>query len=288
MGFSKRQPKLVGCHSKLLSHPDSLKSIHFKETFALISAFKHFRPYLLNTKNSVTVFTDARSLIWVGRNREYSIACNGLANKLAQIQLEIPHTVYSVPSETNYLADIFSRAFSTSRFLDKSKFALSKNQAANIPPITDPFFADENALYQFFSQPLQPENADQFPRNKPKIATPKPIKNLYKLFETCTPEEKYFSALRLLQGWNDKTISKRTASLNSASYNFHTDDDTFRYVKDNHKALFQRHCDEFIKKTMKDIYNTADPIMKKRLQNTLSENLKKNASRIFQTIFPRT
>ena len=26
------------------------------------------------------------------------------------------------------------------------------------------------------------------------------------MFKYCTPEQKYYSALRLLQGWNDKTI----------------------------------------------------------------------------------
>jgi hypothetical protein len=125
--------RVVGCYSKLFSHTDSLKSIHFKETYAMVLAFDHFKAYLLNTQKSVIVFTDARALMWVGRNREYSIACNGLVNKLAKIQLEIPHVVYSVPSEVNYLADIFSRAFTTSRFLDKSEFALSKAQANKLP-----------------------------------------------------------------------------------------------------------------------------------------------------------
>ncbi len=125
--------RVVGCYSKLFSHTDSLKSIHFKETYAMVLAFDHFKAYLLNTQKSVIVFTDARALMWVGRNREYSIACNGLVNKLAKIQLE-PHVVYSVPSEVNYLADIFSRAFTTSRFLDKSEFALSKALGQQTPP----------------------------------------------------------------------------------------------------------------------------------------------------------
>ena len=86
--------RVVGCYSKLFSHTDSLKSIHFKETYALVLAFDHFKAYLLNTQKSVIVFTDARALMWVGRNREYSIACNGLVNKLAKIQLEIPQAVF--------------------------------------------------------------------------------------------------------------------------------------------------------------------------------------------------
>jgi len=77
----------------------------------MVEAFNHFRPYLLNSEKSIIIFTDARALIWVSRNREFSIECNGLVNKLARIQLEIPHMVYSVPSEVNYLADVFSRSF---------------------------------------------------------------------------------------------------------------------------------------------------------------------------------
>jgi hypothetical protein len=40
----------------------------------MVLAFDHFKAYLLNTQKLVIVFTDARALMWVGRNREYSIA----------------------------------------------------------------------------------------------------------------------------------------------------------------------------------------------------------------------
>ncbi len=263
--------RVVGCHSKLFSHTDSLKSIYFKETYALIAAFTHFRPYLLNTKHPITVFTDARSLIWVGRNREYQIACNGLANKLAKIQLEIPHVIYSVPSETNYLADIFSRAFHTSRFLDKSKFTFSKIQAQTLPPLTEPFIADDKTLHQFFSQPLQPEKSDPYTRNKPKICTPKPIKNLYALFENHTPEEKYYSALRLLHGWNDPNIKNTSATLNSTTL---TPSQT-PHILQKHRVLHNSCKDTVLKHTIDELYNNLDKHQQSRLQATLSDNLKK-------------
>lgn len=47
--------------------------------------------------------------------------------------------------------------------------------------------------------------------------TPKPTKSLYKLFKKCTPEEKYYSALRLLHGWNDPTIKKSAEELENNS-----------------------------------------------------------------------
>ena len=268
-----KELKVVGCYSKLFSHTDSLKNIHFKETFALVQCFNHFRPYLLNTTKTVVVFTDARALMWVSRNREYSIACSGLVNKLAKLQLEIPHKIYSVPSEVNYLADIFSRAFHSSRFLDKSVYSLSKVQANKIPPLRDPFVLDEDALYQYFAQPLHGEESDNYPRRKSKISTPKPIKSLYKLFQDCTPEQKYLSALRLLQGWDDKSIHENSASKSELQSN------ALRVIEAKDKPLFKEFCKRAIakavKETMQKVYTDCDPEVSKRIEATLSENFSK-------------
>jgi len=275
--------RVVGCYSKLFSHTDSLKSIHFKETYALVLAFDHFKAYLLNTQKSVIVFTDARALMWVGRNREYSIACNGLVNKLAKIQLEIPHVVYSVPSEVNYLADIFSRAFTSSRFLDKAQFALSKAQANNLPPLTEPFVASESALYQYFALPLITEVDDKYPRRKPKVSTPKPISNLYKLFKDCTPEEKYLSALRMLQGWNDSSLRDED-SIESNSSRVLSDSPSLGHtsqppeVEDLLRAksadLHKLYTDRVMKKTLDQLYGDLDSVQRKRIEATLRENQK--------------
>jgi len=255
---------VVGCYSKLFSHTDSLKSIHFKETYAMVEAFKHFRPYLLASSKSIIVFTDARSLMWVSRNREYSIACNGLVNKLAQIQLEIPHIVYSVPSEVNYLADLFSRAFQESRFLEKSHFSLSKVQANKIPPLTDPCVLTEGDLYFYFSTPIPSEDMDSHPRIKNKIATPRPIKNLYELFKQCTPEQKYYSALRLLKGWNDKNIMLDGGpALN-----------TVEIIEQKNKEVYTLLCQKIVDITMEKLYSDLDKDQASRMRATLMENLK--------------
>lgn len=270
--------RVVGCYSKLFSHTDSLKSIHFKETYAMVLAFDHFKAYLLNTQKSVIVFTDARALMWVGRNREYSIACNGLVNKLAKIQLEIPHVVYSVPSEVNYLADVFSRAFSTSRFLDKNEFALSKCQANQIPPLTEPFLATESALYQYFTLPLSSESGDKYPRKKAKISTPKPVSSLYKLFQDCTPEEKYLSAIRLLQGWDEPSLAdSESNSCQLTADSPRQDKDraalqTVDIMQKRREDLFELYSKRVIQKTMRQLYGDLDPAQQKRLEATLKEN----------------
>ena len=263
--------RVVGCYSKLFSHTDSLKSIHFKETYAMVEGFRCFRPYLLNSQKSIVVFTDARSLIWVSRNREYSIACNGLVNKLAKLQLEIPHVVYSVPSEVNYLADVFSRAYATSRFLDKKDFSLSKAQANEIPPLTDPCVLSENELYVYFSSPCLPEKSDKFSREKNKIQTPRPIKSLYKLFSDCTPEQKYYSALRLLQGWNDENLSEKDDNLANASI--------LDAVSSTDKKAFQSLKIQFVNHIIETLYSNLDSDQKSRIHATLLENFKKFSDR---------
>ncbi len=90
-------------------------------------------------------------------------------------------------------------------------------------------------------------------RNRAKISTPKPIKNLYKLFEKCTPEEKYYSAIRLLQGWNDPTI-KPTVKLNSMTSveDNETEEDPIDILERNDILLFTQHCEQVIKEALKD------------------------------------
>jgi hypothetical protein len=215
----------------------------------------------------------------VGRNREYSIACNGLVNKLAKMQLEIPHVVYSVPSEVNYLADIFSRAFTTSRFLDKSKFSQSKAQANKLPPLTDPFQATESALHQYFTLPLNPESGDEYPRKKAKVSTPKPVSSLYNCFKIVqgTHEEKYLSAIRLLQGWDDPSLTgseSNSCQLTEHSPTQHKDRAALQVVdimQKRREDLFKVYSERVIQKTMNQLYGDLDRAQQKRLKATFKE-----------------
>jgi hypothetical protein len=48
--------------ASILPFQASLKNIHFKETYALVQAFFHFRPYPLNTTQTVVVFANVPGL----------------------------------------------------------------------------------------------------------------------------------------------------------------------------------------------------------------------------------
>ncbi len=195
---------------------------------------------------------------------------------MAKLQLEIPHKVFSVPSEVNYLADVFSRAFSNSRFA-KNEFSLSKIQASKIPPLTDPTLWSENELFLYFSTPLTPEELDDHPKIKNKIQTPRPIRSLYKLFKNCTPEQKYYSALRLLQGWNDPTLQNFKGPTVNIMENLESIDSN----------LSKHLSTKLINKTLDTLYPEADKHQRKRLQATLQENIKKFSTKEIENILKK-
>jgi hypothetical protein len=134
---------------------------------------------------------------------------------------------------------------------------------------------EEATLYQYFAQLLQTEASDIFPRKRSKIATPKPIKSLYKIFSDCTPEQKYLSALRLLQGWNNSAISAENESKASLELN------ALSILEKKDKPLFKKFCDkvvtEAVEKTMQELYQNLDRKLAKRIRATLLENYSKIA-----------
>ena len=178
----------------------------------------------------------------------------------------------------NYLADVFSRAFSSSRFLDKTEYALSKSQANQIPTLTEPFLATESALYQYFTLPLHAESGDKYPRKKAKISTPKPISSLYKLFQDSTPEEKYLSAIRLLQGWDDPSLADSENNSCQLTVESPTQDkdraalQAVDIMLKRREDLFKLYSKRVIQKTMRQLYGDLDSAQQKRLEATLKEN----------------
>jgi hypothetical protein len=126
---------------------------------------------------------------------------------------------------------------------------------------------DEETLYAYFSNTLNSEDSDSFSRNRAKVSTPKPIKNLYKLFEKCTPKEKYYSAIRLLQGWNDPAIKPRV-KLNSiiSEETNEVIEDPIDLLEQNDILLFTQHCEQVIKETMESLYKNLDAQQRHRIK----------------------
>ena len=67
------------------------------------------------------------------------------------------------------------------------------------------------------------------------------------MFQDCTPEEKYFSALRLLQGWDDNRIKNENLTQEELENN------TLQIIETKDKKLFKEFCKQIIKDIVREI-----------------------------------
>ena len=200
----RRKLYLLGCMSKLLSVSDSLKPPYHKECLALSLNLKTWETYILGTENRITALCDARGVLWLHRNKEFS-------NKLTTISLYISQfrnlVIWHIPGTQNQLADIFSRSYHTSAHKTSEDLKLSKEQANMLPPLPNPCVLTSEDLFKIFSTlPESESHMDRGNRKRRPLPTPKPLLNIMKQLEESTPEEKFVSARRILEGWNDPSI----------------------------------------------------------------------------------
>ena len=68
---------------------------------------------------------------------------------------------------------------------------------------------EPNELFKIFTTlPETEPDYDKGNKKRRPLPMPKPIMNIMKELEETTPEEKFISARRILEGWNDKTLSE--------------------------------------------------------------------------------
>ena len=204
---SKNDFKVVGTNSKLFSYQDSSKNIHAKEMISVVLGLQHFQGYIMASKQPLVVFTDAKSLLYLGRCKDFDVVSANLSSYLTYYAARKNYTIVHLSGKVNFLADLFSRAYARSRFINKSVYPLSKQHAKNLPPLTEPFSADSELIYKYLISERLPESNDLYDRKRPSEQIARPLKQLFEKYKNISPEEKFSSAVRLLQQFNDKSIS---------------------------------------------------------------------------------
>jgi hypothetical protein len=111
--------------------------------------------------------------------------------------------IYHLPGNINVLADVLSRAISDNLNCNlPSEHPISKQWAAVLPPIPEKFVVDHETIYKFLTHSLKPEKQDLHNRTIRTLNEPKTIQNFFNLSKDYTPEEKFNSAIALLEQWN--------------------------------------------------------------------------------------
>ena len=161
---------VVSTNSQLFGYLDSRKNIYIKEGLSLIIGIKKFRDYLESTNIQPIVFTDCKSLIYNGRNKDFNISAAQISNYLSKTSQEINFKIFHASGSYNFLADILSRQYHNSRLL--GDLTITKEQAEQLPPIRDDFMIDSNQLYDYLTSPLEGEKYDKKTNKRLKVERP--------------------------------------------------------------------------------------------------------------------
>jgi hypothetical protein len=203
--------QLVSLSSKYFATVDLNKNSYMLESLSLAYALKVFAPYLLNCTGKIKIFTDAKSLIYAKRMSTHSIMLNSTLNYLTNFVSLVNVDLYHLPGTVNVLADVLSRAICDNLQCSLPKeHPLSKQWAKVIPPIPNKFMIDHDTLYQFLTQTVKSEPQDIYERKIRKLNEPKTLQDVFDFTSHFTPEEKYNSAISLLEQWNSEYARKNS------------------------------------------------------------------------------
>ncbi len=201
--------KPVGFYSKLLSVNDIPKAAFIKELYSFIHCLKHFETTMNNSKFPTTVYTDAKSLVYLARKKSVNVTATAVQHQLLTILDRVRVNVYHVPSQINYLADQLSRSMLDSRFV-KGEVGLGKYQASLLPPVPRGTVLTEKLIKSLI---MNDSPEEVFDGGKTTLQVHQDEKDLEDLenmfFQHQSPEDIFHTSLGILLHWNQVPIEKR-------------------------------------------------------------------------------
>jgi len=240
--------ELVATNSKFFSTTDLNKCSYVLESIALAFGFKIYSSYILNCTGTITVFTDAKSLIYAKRNSTHSILLNSTLNYITNFVSLANIEVYHIPGQVNRLADIMSRAISDNINCNLTRdHPISKKWAQVLPPLQDNFAVTRNDLFKFLTNPLKPEMQDIHDRVQKRLTEPKSVQTEYDDSLKITPEHKYYCGLRLLEQFNDEYLRSTSHLLHDPQTAYHNEiSQAPLLVQEKRREILKRKVNEIV------------------------------------------
>ena len=274
---------LVSTNSKLFNSGQLNKPIHTKETMSLVYALKQFYPYLVKTKKKVIIFTDARNLLVLNRQREHSIMASGMSGYIQRMCILLKFAIYSIPSQINWMADLCSRSMTSSRYIDikQSKYTISKEYLEYLPKLEHNINISEDILLKLFNNEVEPLKEDTGRRVKTRT---KSLTDAFQLYLDSTPEEAMLSAILFLREISRDlcNIKLKDIGIDLGELEITLKDDYAQrqLLKKNdrpeEKSKFRTLINSIITKTIDDNFGkNFRPGERTRLKNCLIENFQK-------------
>ena len=198
--------KIVSANSKIFNVNDSRKPMHLKECISLCLAMKTFMNYLEASTKPVLIFVDARNLLKINISKQRKILSNSLTNFFSQMALHIDFNIYHVPGFINVLSDIYSRAFTNSRFIQNGHYTLSKAASEKVPKLKFPFSVTSETLKAYFDSALIPDPNDT---GDLAFSKPRTLKSMYTLYKNRTAEQCFTDSILMLKQFTEKVTERQ-------------------------------------------------------------------------------
>ena len=232
-----KELEICQCTSKINSLTHYHRNSFVLEIMALIHSLTTFWPYLINCENDIFAMTDAKSLLYNKRMRTHSLASQNLCDYLVNQLSQLPNLILlHIVGPANIVSDILSRSFEA-RF-EHDQHPLSKEAALNLPPLPDDFMLTAEDVSAYLNAPSMPESSDIWQRNK-KHSLPPKLDDVFSKLQRPTMETRIYQLNKILKGWADDFVGKKSATLNSLITTINNDIEKDYLTKIN--TLLEKH-----------------------------------------------
>ena len=272
---------LVSTSSRVFSSADQRREIHYKELISLCLGFRTFYQYFMASNKPIIVLVDAINLISIAREKDRNILASNLLSFIQKMCQAFSFNVFYVPSEINFLANIFSRAFSSSRFKNV-EYKFSKEYIKQVPRL-DSTIINSNVLYAFLASEMQPHPDDKGDKSRSR---PKTLEDCLQFYDGLSPEHCFTSALLLLKEvCRDLTENGMSEFPNTAKLNMQkarmkqAKKLVSKGASSDKSKVFQKVLMELIEEIVDNTFGQSIPkALKTRVRQALMENARKMIS----------
>ena len=197
--------RIIAVNSRTFASADLGKSSYTKESISLVMGIKNFAHYLFASEKPAKIFTDCKSLVFVGQKSFYKLAEYNISAFLSYYAKLLNFELHHIPGQFNLFADLFSRQIANNKSYAKT-IVQSHFKSQTLPKY---FKIDSDTFFSFLTSP--PKDFLTNKTEKPsKVLSPA---QLIQLYQGNFPEVKWVTTKMLQNAKLNEDIERRNTAL---------------------------------------------------------------------------
>ena len=208
MTMEDKNLHVVAVNSRLFSSADLGKSAFTKESLSLALGIKNFSSYLFASEKPAKIFTDCKSLIFVGQKCFYRLAEYNISAFLAYYSKLLDFRIYHIPGQFNLFADLFSRQIANNKV---KAIEIAQNHFGE-KELPEYFKIDADTFFEFLTTPGENFHLKSRNEKSPANRTLTPAK-LVDLYNGNSPEIRWLSKSDLQSARIEGQLDQRNQQM---------------------------------------------------------------------------